>query len=85
MNPPPNGDFGNLQQLLDNLVEATLRGNYKARHMAPDAPAVTDLTAAAKLSANAIKRQYDAFIEAGFTPQQAFSLVKIMLNNVKRG
>lgn len=85
MNPPPNGDFGNLQQLLDSLVEATLRGNYKARHMAPDAPAATDLAVPAKLAANAAKVQYDAYIEVGFTPQQAFSLVKIMLNNVKRG
>lgn len=85
MNPSPNGEFGNLQRLLDDFVEAALRGNYKARHMAPDGQPAPDLAAAAKLSANTTRLQYDAFIEVGFTPAQAFSLLKILLNNAKRG
>jgi len=85
MNPPPNGDFGNLQQLLDNLIEATLRGNYKARHMAPDTLQTVDLKVPAKMAADTAKVQYDAFVEVGFTPVQAFSLLKILLNNAKRG
>ncbi|WP_322170267.1 hypothetical protein [Acutalibacter caecimuris] len=85
MNPPPNGDFGNFQPLLDDFVEAMLRGGYKARHMAPDTPKATDCTAAAKLAADTAKMQYDAFIKVGFTPVQAFSLLKILLNNAKRG
>lgn len=58
--------------------EASLESNARAFQDIQD-------EAAAKLAADTAKMQYDAFIKVGFTPVQAFSLLKILLNNAKRG
>lgn len=41
------------------------------------------MKAAAKRTAQSVKGLYDAYVEAGFTPDQAFQLVKATLTNKK--
>ena len=45
----------------------------------PENPFNIDPAAAAKKSASTAKQLYDAYVEAGFTQEQAFELVKGIL------
>lgn len=59
---------------LKSMMEQQETGNSK-----PNTPFKMDVGTAAKKSAENAKRLYDAYAEAGFTQEQAFELVKIIL------
>lgn len=74
----PNNPFG----LPDEVMSAVIAGVLKAQatgNKTPGNPLNVDPATMAKKSASTAKQLYDAYVEAGFTQEQAFELVKGIL------
>ena len=75
-----NNAFGIPDDLLIAMVNAAIqqKGQQTKSHT-PENPFKIDPAAMAKKSASMAKQLYDAYVEAGFTQEQAFELVKGIL------
>ena len=79
-----NNAFGIPDDLLIAMVNAAIqqKGQQTKSHT-PENPFKIDPAAMAKKSASTAKQLYDAYVEAGFTQEQAFELVKGILTTKK--
>ena len=79
-----NNPFGIPDELMNAAIAAVfkqqqeMKKGYKLEN-----PFNIDPEAAAKKSASTAKQLYDAYVEAGFTQEQAFELVKGILTAKK--
>lgn len=75
-----NNAFGIPDDLLIAMVNAAIqqKGQQTKSHT-PENPFKIDPVAMAKKSASTAKQLYDAYVEVGFTAEQAFELVKGIL------
>ena len=71
----PNNPFG----LPDEVMNAVITAVMKSQPGQTKPPFNADPAAMAKKSASTAKQLYDAYVEAGFTENQAFELVKGIL------
>ena len=72
MNP-----FGLPDEVFEMLVKEAIKQQTASKKSAN--PLNVDAVAMAKKSATTAKQLYDAYVEAGFTQEQAFELVKGIL------
>lgn len=79
-----NNAFGIPDDLLIAMVNAAIqqKGQQTKSHN-PENPFKIDPAAMAKKSASTAKQLYDAYVEVGFTAEQAFELVKGILTAKK--
>lgn len=72
-----NNPFG----ISDDLMIAIIKdvANKQKKQKTPENPFKIDPAAMAKKSASTAKQLYDAYVEVGFTQEQAFELVKGIL------
>lgn len=79
-----NNPFGIPDEVLIAAVNAVIqqKGQQTKSHT-PENPFKIDPAAMAKKSASTAKQLYDAYVEAGFTAEQAFELVKGILTAKK--
>lgn len=79
-----NNSFGISDDLLIAMVNAAIqqKGQQTKSH-SPENPFKIDPVAMAKKSASTAKQLYDAYVEVGFTAEQAFELVKGILTAKK--
>lgn len=79
-----NNAFGIPDDLLIAMVNAAIqqKGQQTKSHT-PENPFKIDPVAMAKKSASTAKQLYDAYVEVGFTTEQAFELVKGILTAKK--
>lgn len=79
-----NNAFGIPDDLLIAMVNAAIqqKGQQTKSHT-PENPFKIDPVAMAKKSASTAKQLYDAYMEVGFTTEQAFELVKGILTAKK--
>lgn len=77
-------NFGIPDDLLIAMVNAAIqqKGQQTKSHT-PENLFKIDLAAMAKKSASTAKQLYDAYVEVGFTAEQAFELVKGILTAKK--
>lgn len=77
-------NFGIPDDLLIAMVNAGIqqKGQQTKSHT-PENPFKIDPAAMAKKSASTAKQLYDAYVEVGFTAEQAFELVKGILTAKK--
>lgn len=64
---------------LSDLIAKMQKEQTKSSNSKPENPFNFDPAAAAKKSASTAKQLYDAYVEVGFTQEQAFELVKGIL------
>ena len=76
-----NNPFGIPEEVVSAFITAAMkeRQEQMKKEHKPENPFNIDPTAAAKKSASTAKQLYDAYVEAGFTQEQAFELVKGIL------
>lgn len=79
-----NNPFGVPDEVLIAAVNAVIqqKGQQTKSHT-PENPFKIDPAAMAKKSASTAKQLYDAYVEVGFTAEQAFELVKGILTAKK--
>lgn len=79
-----NNLFGIPDEVLIAAVNAVIqqKGQQTKSHT-PENPFKIDPAAMAKKSASTAKQLYDAYVEVGFTAEQAFELVKGILTAKK--
>lgn len=79
-----NNPFGIPDEVLIAAVNAVIqqKGQQTKSHT-PENPFKIDPAAMAKKSASTAKQLYDAYVEVGFTVEQAFELVKGILTAKK--
>lgn len=79
-----NNPFGIPDEVLIAAVNAVIqqKGQQTKSHT-PENPFKIDPAAMAKKSASTAKQLYDAYVEVGFTTEQAFELVKGILTAKK--
>lgn len=79
-----NNPFGIPDEVLIAAVNAVIqqKGQQTKSHT-PENPFKVDPAAMAKKSASTAKQLYDAYVEVGFTAEQAFDLVKGVLTAKK--
>lgn len=79
-----NNAFGIPDDLLIAMINAAIqqKGQQTKSHT-PENPFKIDPVAMAKKSASTAKQLYDAYVEVGFTAEQAFELVKGILTAKK--
>jgi hypothetical protein len=79
-----NNPFGIPDEVLIAAVNAVIqqKGQQTKSHT-PENPFKIDPAAMAKKSASTAKQLYDAYVEVGFTAEQAFELVKGILTAKK--
>lgn len=79
-----NNSFGISDDLLIAMVNAAIqqKGQQTKSH-SPENPFKIDPVAMVKKSASTAKQLYDAYVEVGFTAEQAFELVKGILTAKK--
>lgn len=79
-----NNPFGIPDEVLIAAVNAVIqqKGQQRKSHT-PENPFKIDPAAMAKKSASTAKQLYDAYVEVGFTAEQAFELVKGILTAKK--
>lgn len=79
-----NNPFGIPDEVLIAAVNAVIqqKGQQTKSHT-PENPFKIDPAAMAKKSASTAKQLYDAYVEAGFTAEQAFELVEGILTAKK--
>lgn len=79
-----NNPFGIPDEVLIAAVNAVIQQKgQQAKSHTPENPFKVDPAAMAKKSASTTKQLYDAYVEAGFTAEQAFELVKGILTAKK--
>lgn len=78
-----NNPFGIPDELMNAVISAAIKHQREmTKSHKPENPFKVDLSDpadVAKKSASHSKRLYDAYVEAGFTQEQAFELVKGIL------
>lgn len=74
-----NNPFGIPDELMNAVIVAAFKQQEMKKGNKPENPFNIDPAAAAKKSASTAKQLYDAYVEAGFTQEQAFELVKGIL------
>lgn len=75
-----NNSFGIPNDLLIAMVNAAIQQKeQQTKSHTPENPFKIDPAAMAKKSASTAKQLYDAYVEVGFTAEQAFELVKGIL------
>lgn len=76
-----------MDEFFKAFIEAAMKEGMKGASPSPEAVKKVDATQlmkeAARRTAESTKGLYDAYVEAGFTPDQAFQLVKVTLTNKK--
>lgn len=81
----PNNPFGIPDELFNIALKIAVeqqKGQQTKSHT-PENPFKIDPAAMAKKSASTAKQLYDAYVEVGFTTEQAFELVKGILTAKK--
>lgn len=79
-----NNPFGIPDDLLIAMVNAAIQQKgQQAKSHTTENPFKIDPVAMAKKSASTAKQLYDAYVEVGFTAEQAFELVKGILTAKK--
>lgn len=79
-----NNPFGIPDDLLVAMVNAAIQQKWQqTKSHIPENPFKIDPAAMAKKSASTAKQLYDAYVEVGFTAEQAFELVKGILTAKK--
>lgn len=71
----PNNPFGLSDEVIGSIISAVM----KSQSGQTKPPFNVDPATMAKKSASTAKQLYDAYVEAGFTENQAFELVKGIL------
>lgn len=75
-----NNPFGIPDEVLIAAVNAAIQQKgQQTKSRTPENPFKVDPAAMAKKSASTAKQLYDAYVEVGFTAEQAFELVKGIL------
>ena len=76
-----------MDEFFKAFIEAAMKEGMKGASPSPEAVKKVDaaqlMKEAAKRTAESTKGLYDAYVAAGFTPDQAFQLVKVTLTNKK--
>lgn len=80
-----NNPFGIPDDLMTAAIVAAMkeRSAQQQKNSEPENPFNVDAVAMAKKSAKTAKQLYDAYVEVGFTQEQAFELVKGILTAKK--
>lgn len=80
-----NNPFGIPDDLMTAAIVAAMkeRSAQQQKNSKPENPSNVDTVAMAKKSAKTTKQLYDAYVEVGFTQEQAFELVKGILTAKK--
>lgn len=82
-----NNPFGIPDELMNAVISAAFKQQQEMKKgYKPESPFKVDLSDPgdmAKKSASMAKQLYDAYVEAGFTQEQAFELVKGILTTKK--
>ncbi len=79
-----NNPFGLPDEVMTAIVTAVLNQQTQAtKSSKSENPFNVDTVAMAKKSAKTTKQLYDAYVEVGFTQEQAFELVKGILTAKK--
>lgn len=79
-----NNPFGIPDEVLLAMVNAAIQQKeQQTKSHTPENPFKVDPVAMAKKSASTAKQLYDAYVEVGFTAEQAFELVKGILTAKK--
>lgn len=80
-----NNPFGIPDDLMTAAIVAAMkeRSAQQQKNSKPENPLNVDTVAMAKKSAKTTKQLYDAYVEVGFTQEQAFELVKGILTAKK--
>ncbi len=78
-----NNPFGLPDEVMNAVISAVAKQQQQAKNRTPENPFGIDPAAMAKKSASTAKQLYDAYVEAGFTTEQAFELVKGILTAKK--
>lgn len=80
-----NNPFGIPDDLFIAMVNAAIKqqNGQQTKSHTPENPFKIDPAAMAKKSASTAKQLYDAYVEVGFTAEQAFELVKGILTAKK--
>ena len=75
-----NNPFGLPDEVMTAIITAVMNQQTQAtKSHKPENPFNIDPAVMAKKSASTAKQLYDAYVEAGFTQEQAFELVKGIL------
>lgn len=75
-----NNPFGLPDEVMTAIITAVMNQQTQAtKSHKPETPFNIDPAAMAKKSASTAKQLYDAYVEVGFTQEQAFELVKGIL------
>lgn len=75
-----NNPFGLPDEVMTAIITAVMNQQTQAtKSHKPENPFNIDPAAMPKKSASTAKQLYDAYVEAGFTQEQAFELVKGIL------
>lgn len=76
-----------MDEFFKAFIEAAMKEGMKGAAPSPETVKKVDaaqlMKEAAKRTAESTKGLYDAYVTAGFTPDQAFQLVKVTLTNKK--
>lgn len=81
-----NNPFGIPDDLMTAAIVAAMKersAQQQQKNSKPENPFNVDTVAMAKKSAKTTKQLYDAYVEVGFTQEQAFELVKGILTAKK--
>lgn len=81
-----NNPFGIPDDLMTAAIVAAMKersAQQQKKNSKPENPFNVDTAAMAKKSAKTTKQLYDAYVEVGFTQEQAFELVKGILTAKK--
>ncbi len=75
-----NNPFGIPDELMNAVISAAFKQQQEMKKCSkPESPFKADPAVMAKKSASTAKQLYDAYVEVGFTGEQAFELVKGIL------
>lgn len=75
-----NNPFGLPDEVMNAILSTTFKQQQEMKKKyKPENPFNIDPATMAKKSASTAKQLYDAYVEAGFTQEQAFELVKGIL------
>lgn len=79
-----NSPFGLPDEVMTAIITAAMNQQTQAtKNHKSENPFKVDPAAMAKKSASTAKQLYDAYVEVGFTQEQAFDLVKGILTTKK--
>lgn len=74
-----NNPFGIPDELFNIALKIAMEQKQQTKSHTPENPFKVDPAVMTKKSASTAKQLYDAYVEVGFTQEQAFELVKGIL------